>query len=72
VNEGAKRMNKSESNVLLSCPFCGGQAVLRPSKIQVPGIHFVAICVDEDCEAEPFVQGDTEEETVKRWNTRSR
>jgi Lar family restriction alleviation protein len=55
---------------LIPCPFCASEAILRPSNIQCEGIHFVIVCSNEDCEAQPDVHGNTEKEAITRWNTR--
>ena len=62
-------------NKLLTCPFCGGEASLHKVESH---IHILAKFM-QDCKGESFIEctkctcamsGDTEEETIKQWNTR--
>lgn len=65
---------------LLPCPFCGGEANIRPmydvigwTKEDEPieKLRYVAECENEDCWSNPVTNPfDTEQQAIEAWNTR--
>ena len=52
---------------LLSCPFCGGEAILRDCSI----LGWEANCKDENCIGyTTSIKYQTQEEAIEKWNTR--
>lgn len=64
-------MSDKTSNVLLSCPFCGGEAQLKEFNYLDGKINYFVECDYTECgvvtETADF---DTPEEAIKAWNTR--
>ena len=64
-------------DTLLSCPFCGGEAVMTKAKADAAGTRYVyrVSCTDwssEKCSCSPISKWyDTKEEAEEGWNRRA-
>ena len=53
-------------DTILACPFCGDEAYVSD-----PGGGVQIRCENQDCAAQPFVDGDDLPQAVEAWNRRA-
>lgn len=55
----------------LPCPFCGGEPYIIEPQYQAADFQVGCDEKDNDCPVNPFVDGETYDVAVERWNHRA-